>query len=257
MSTSMPNKRVNNWILCVLRNGRALTAIAHCSFLGQDVPNVRLLYIDNASSDGTTAWLNSVAGPGVSVIWNRTPQSVARCWNQGLRLLFDSGEDHVLVVNNDIELPSWYYGRMLEHGGEFVSGVSVDRKPRTWPPPDPSSESPHPCYSAYLIRKSCWTRVPFDENCEIAFVEDSLHHTACHYAGIRCVSINVPFYHAGSQTIKLADREERERIQQAADRNREYFRSLYGCLPGTAEYEALFSEETFGCKRPTATSSAG
>jgi hypothetical protein len=51
---------------------------------------------------------------------------------------------------------------------------------------------------------------------------------------------NVPYYHVNSQTLKRADPADREAIQTQANKDREVFKELYGCLPGTEEYNQLF-----------------
>jgi hypothetical protein len=53
------------------------------------------------------------------------------------------------------------------------------------------------------------------------------------------VSVDLPFLHAVSGTLKPADEGEGERIERAADKSRERFRAKYGCLPGTPEYDEL------------------
>ena len=257
---------MTNWILCPLRNGLHLTKQAAKTFAAQDIGNVDVLFINNGSTDGTAEWLSSVDAARISC----GNLSVAQSWNIGLRFLFGfKGAqyiDYVLVVNNDVELRPDTYRHLVEDGGLFVTGVGVAKRAEIepeliynddqrgmydgYPDPDPTAKRPHPDFSCFLIRRECWDRVgPFNEHCEVAFYEDNLYHVAMHRKGIAAYCLDLPFFHHGSATIKNADPAERERIQQAAAKNKEYFHSKWKCYPGTPEYQALFSSETFGVDR--------
>ena len=61
---------------------------------------------------------------------------------------------------------------------------------------------------------------------------------------------DLPFLHYGSSTLKQASEKEAIIIRRGAQRNRERFKAKYGCLPGTPEYEKLFSEDQFGIDDP-------
>lgn len=246
---------MTNWVLVPVRNGLQYTRAALPTLLAQDLGGIAVMLIDNCSTDGTKEWAMSL--PSNVTYWRQQrPLSVAESWNKGLRLIFSNEENrHCLVVNNDTEMRPDTYRHLIADGGEFVTAVGVNDKGCLklpdglhWhPDPDPYRKRPNPDYSCYLIRRECFRRVPFDENTQVGFVEDCLHHVALHRAGIRAYCLDLPFYHVGSATIKNAEPDEEKRISEAAGRNREYFFSKYGCYPGTPEYEALFSEETFGC----------
>ena len=234
-----------NPILCPLRNGLALTKAALVSFLVQDIGDVSVLFCDNASSDGTGQWLASLRDPRVSVMSNVQPMSVAQSWNAMLRWTFKQGAEYALVVNNDVVLRPDTYRHLVSDGGMFVSAVGCDDPKCVEPPyddPVPQLKRPNPDYSCYLIMRECWERVPFDEDCDIGFFEDNIHHVALHQAGIKAWCIGVPFYHVGSGTVKNSSLLDLRSIRKAADRNREYFFSKYRCYPGTSEYESLFTE---------------
>ena len=62
----------------------------------------------------------------------------------------------------------------------------------------------------------------------------------------------MPFLHHACGTLTHADKGEQRRIRANADHNREYFRSKYGCYPGTKAYEALFTEAGPGASLPQA-----
>lgn len=230
-------------ILFVARNNIHLTKRAVESALEQDIPS-DILIVDNASTDGTKQWL---AGQDVSTVTLGAQASLAACWNIGLMTFFQAGRTHVLVCNTDIELRRDAYRLLLAHGGPFVTCVSVDSRDRMGEYGDREAreslgERPHPDFSCFLIRaetvvKAGW----FNEDYYPAFVEDCEYHVRMHRAGVRAVCIDVPFLHHGSATIKNASQAERNAIARGADANRARFKATYGCLPGTKEYQEMFT----------------
>ena len=230
-----------HWIIVPTRNNLQLLKRAIETFRAQDIGNVAILVINNGSTDGTTAWLQTqhdlfqIHVPG-------TGWSVAHSWNRALDFVFDAEhEDHALVVNNDVELAPWTYRRLLADGGVFVTAVGVRERERLAEEPIHPSRSPHPDFSCYLIRRDCFKVIgPFDENFKVAFCEDWDYHVRMHRYGIDAVSIDLPYLHHASQTVKTASNEDRDRIQAQADLNREYFFEKWGVRGGTDEYDALF-----------------
>lgn len=240
---------MTNWILCPLRNNLAFIRAALPTFLAQDIGDVRVLLLDNASTDGTAQWVGSLNDERITYVYNQHPKSVAASWNWMLEYVFGAHEQWALVVNADVELRPDTYRWLLADGGLFVTAVGTSDRAKIAPPyaPPMAAKRPNPDYSAYMIRRKCWDAVGrFDEGCEIAFCEDSLHHIKMHRMGIRAECIDLPFWHFGSATIKHSSAEEAQSISEAAQRNREYFHSKYGCYPGTKEYERLFDNESFG-----------
>ncbi len=236
-----------NFILTICRNNLALTKNAVRSFLAQDIGDLKLLLIDNACTDGTAPWIATT--PHYSMHFTEQ-QSVAYCWNQGLRWLFGEGAERVLVANNDVELHRETYGLLADDGGDFVTAVGVNTREQMtdvtlWQ----NNKRPNPDFSCFLIRKPLFDRIQFDERYKIAFGEDCDMHVRLHRAGIRAECLGVPFYHVGSATVKNSDPREKERIGKQAELNRELFFRTYGQRIGTPGYDKLFSGETFGCER--------
>jgi GT2 family glycosyltransferase len=229
-------------VLVVTRNNLALSKLALKSVLAQDVP-VELLVIDNASDDGTLQWLLSKPYSWMSM---QAQKSLSYCWNFGLRVLFHAGHDRVLVINNDVQLRPDTARILTEHGGEFVTCVSVDSAAQLGPAnPDievlRANARPHPDFSCFMISKVVTDKVGwFDEDYYPAFCEDSDYHVRMHRTGVNAVCIDLPFLHHGSSTIKLASPGETERIKRGAEANRQRFRATYGCLPGSEAYSKLF-----------------
>lgn len=245
---------MSSWIVCPTRNNIHLLREAVRTFRAQDIGDIRILIIDNGSTDGTAQWLMtqkdittlSIQSPGLSV---------ARSWNQALNWVFAGPrpEQYALVANNDIELRPDTYRHLVADGGGFVTAVGVrDRArikpldhelvtPQRYADPDPAQKRPHPDFSCYLIRREVFRTVgEFDENFKIAFCEDWDYHLRLHNAGIRAEALELSFLHHASQTVKNAEAGERERIMTQAAENREYFYSKWGVRGGTDEYYALF-----------------
>jgi GT2 family glycosyltransferase len=237
-------------VLLVCRNSLAYTKACVDSILKQSEP-VNLLVIDNASTDGTSLWLRSSA-VDISTVSVPFPLSVSQAWNLGLEWFWNAGAQEVLVLNNDVEIRPTMYSELRnylrKHGHGVVTGGGADtRELYNQPFPEEWTEINHPHFSAFMIAKWAWEKVGgFDEGCVGAFYEDNIFHVEAHRKGVSCVRIELPFLHHISQTIKNSEPAEVRRIQQNADHNKKYFFDKYGCLPGTPEYDALFSPSTFG-----------
>lgn len=257
-----------NPIVVLTRNNIELTKKAVASFEAQDVEGgVNILAVDNDSTDGTMAWL--ATKPEIATIANSPQRGVAHAWNQALRWLFKrpiGGKplaDYALVCNNDVVLRPDAYRWLLADGGGFVTCVGsddpkkIERLPEEvydcylgpnvvivsseYPSPSPSQKRPHPDFSCFLIRRDVWEKVgPFDECFSGAFAEDASYHLRMHRAGIRAEALELPFYHYGSATVKLADPKERKRIQVQADKNRALFKKMYGFELGSEAYYREF-----------------
>ncbi len=238
---------MTSWIITIARNNLSLTKAAVKSFLSQDIGDVQVLVINNASIDGTAAWLNSQP---CAQIHYASQKSVAECWNYGISWCFSQGSDYVLVANNDVRLKPWTYRLLAADGGGFVTAVGVNTEAQYDEAPEPENKRNRPDYSCYLIRKEVFQNVKFDEGYLVGFCEDAAHHASMWRLGIPAYCIGVPFFHVGSATVKLADPEEAERISKQADRNRERFYAKYGQRIGTPGYDLLFTPETFGIDAP-------
>lgn len=255
--------RGNFPIVVVARNNLHLTKKTIASALAQDIP-VDVIVVNNASTDGTAQWLQQKP---VAVIHTQEQWSLAKCWNVALRSLWKAGWDRALVVNNDVVLRRDTARLLQEHGGEFVTCVSVSREDQLGALGDRTIETlregqrERPDFSCFLIRKSVTDKVGwFREDCWPAFLEDNFFHKKMHDGGVMALCLDLPFLHFGSSTIKNADESERFKIQRGAQKNRDKFKSIYGCLPGDCEkYDALFNNSSFGVAKhssPPATATA-
>src|SRR5258706_1924293 len=158
-----------NLVIVPCVNNLAATKRCIQSCLDQDITGgVNIVAIDNASADGTGPWLRSLIGYGqrnIMVQSHLRPHSLNRVWNESLRLAFHSLKlDYALVINNDLQLRPDTYRLLVADGGAFVTGVSVSDE-KLMHGADPTSKSPHPSFSCFLIRRSTWERVgEFDED---------------------------------------------------------------------------------------------
>jgi len=77
-------------------------------------PNLELILVDNASSDGTPGFLRSFASgrSDVTLILNETNEGFARGNNRGLRLA--TGE-YVVLLNNDTVVTRGWLGGLIRH----------------------------------------------------------------------------------------------------------------------------------------------
>lgn len=222
-----------NPILMLTHNGLKMTRKAVDSFLHQDMP-IQICVIDNGSTDGTVPWLETV---GIMLAEMDCNAGVSAGWNAGLNLLFDKyNAEHVLVTNNDVELPRWFYRDLLSYRVPFVTGVSSDRLEVSMPPK--SNLVPHPDFSAFLIRRSAWKEIgEFDEDMRF-YAQDCDYHVRACKIGVPLLAANAPFYHERSSTLRLALEQERVEIEGQANRDREAFRLKHGFTVGSPEYQA-------------------
>jgi GT2 family glycosyltransferase len=238
---------MNGSILCITRNNLALSKRAIKSAAEQDVP-YDIMVIDNASTDGTQQWLGVKT---VATVLLQAQESLAACWNRGLKAFWNIGAREVLVINNDVILRPDTYRLLVSCQEPFITGVSVNCPHQLGNAGDRSPQElvqkarPHPDFSCAMITKHVWDRVgPFDEKYYPAYGEDADYHVRMHKAGITALCVDVPFYHEGSATLKNSDPAEGFTIRRGADINREYFFHKWKVRIGTPEYYSLFESAT-------------
>lgn len=242
-----------NPVLILTRNNLELTKKCVESIRAQDI-STEIMVIDNGSSDDTPKWLQTTEFDGFCWLLNH---GVSYGWNWGLRVLFaeNKNADHVLVLNNDVVLPPWFYRALLKYKYPFVTGIAVDTMPTgepEWCPVDS-----HPDFSAFLITRQCWETVgEFDERMML-YSSDQDYHLRGWFAGVPMMKANVPYYHVNSQTLKRASEEERAWINAQADKDRKFLSYKWGVSPGGSDYQALFSPENFGSRREPACDTNG
>jgi hypothetical protein len=81
------------------------------------------------------------------------------------------------------------------------------------------------------------------------YASDCDYHVRANRLMVPLFKANVPFGHDRSATLKNAPKEEKKALEQQAYEDRERFKELWGCLPGTPEYAALLASPHL--RRPT------
>jgi GT2 family glycosyltransferase len=230
-----------NPVLILTHNCLALTKKCVESIRTQDI-DTTLLVIDNGSTDGTEEWLTEQRINNTKLKAN---YGVSAGWNNGLRFFFQQPHqaEHLLIVNNDTVLPSWFYRELLTCDGALVSGVSVDRMEQIAERPARMERNPHPDFSAFLLRREAWEKIGLFDERMVNYCSDCAYHIEAVRKGVQLYKTGLPFYHERSSTLKLAPPEEHLEMSRQADADRQVFRSIYGCIPGEPAYEEFFKCE--------------
>jgi GT2 family glycosyltransferase len=216
----------------------------------QDIPT-KILVVDNASSDGSREYLEQA---NVETYFSHINEGVSAGWNRGLRWVFRE-HDYCLVLNQDLILPSYFFSELLFYNAPFITGKPVDNPMEIGPlTASPEAEKarreaglePHPCFSAFLIRKACWDTVGVFDTDMKSWSGDCDYHARGHRKGVGMYKAKTPFYHLPGTTTRMAPAWEQEEFIRQANRDRAVFRSKHGVIPGTPEYSDLFKPELFG-----------
>jgi GT2 family glycosyltransferase len=225
-----------NAVLTLCHNNLDLTKRFTDSIHAQDVP-CGVLFVDNGSSDGTAAWIRENTCNFIICSHN---EGVSFGWNSGLSKFFEAGASRVFVFGNDTIIPPTFCRTLLSVDAPFVTGVAVDNMEQALQAPAIEPLTPNPDFSAFLIRREAWDKIgAFDERMK-HYCSDCDYHIRGHRLGVKMVKAPVPFYHERSSTLRLASPEDRMEIETQANKDRQAFQSIYGCLPGSKEYEAIF-----------------
>jgi GT2 family glycosyltransferase len=216
-----------NPVIVLTHNCLELTKKCVESIHAQDI-ETSIWVLDNNSTDGTREWMQDKDNwEHLNLRWMGWDQNrgVSFAWNYGLT---NNGyfTNHCLVLNNDTEIPPWFYSSLLGLNLPFVTGVSVDdwrEHPSAWPQ---LAESPD--FSAFLIRRDAWEKIgPFDETMK-HYASDIDYHLRAKELGIPLMNAGVPFTHKRSSTILNASPVDRRLIELQADLDRDAFRRKWG-----------------------------
>ncbi|MBJ6123339.1 glycosyltransferase family 2 protein [Sphingomonas mollis] len=83
------------------------------SMEAQDDRNFLLLVIDNASTDGTSEYLQALNLPNLRLILNEENVGFGRACNQGIAFAREAGAEHITFINNDVEFGPDLIGGMV------------------------------------------------------------------------------------------------------------------------------------------------
>jgi GT2 family glycosyltransferase len=216
-----------NYVLILTKNNLHLTQKCVESVRAQDCGEISIHVHDNDSTDETPRWLSQQLD--ITDHSSGVDLGVSAAWNFVLETLFSKWQaDHVLVVNNDTYLPSWFYKTLLMAPFPFVTGVTVRTMDEIAEIPKSLSFSNGPDFSAFLIHREAWEKIgPFDEDM-VLYAQDLDYHVRGSRLGVQMVNSGLPFYHKGSQTLQQAHPYTRLLIQKRADQDRDAFLAKYG-----------------------------
>jgi O-antigen biosynthesis protein len=102
-------------VIVLTYNNLVLTQACISSILSlSDYPNLELIIVDNASSDGTPDWLTTlqVQHPPITIILNKSNLGFAAGNNVGLR---HANGDYLVMLNNDTVVTEGWVRTMLRH----------------------------------------------------------------------------------------------------------------------------------------------
>lgn len=228
------------FILCC--NNLALTKRCVESARKQDI-ETQIFCIDNGSLDDTAAWLES---EGILLEAFPLNSGFSYGMNYGIRKIFEMGVEYVLATGTDTFLPPYYYRRLRDSGLDVVTGTSAGSTGDLMEPEACLMMRPNPDFSSILYRKDAWQKLGgFDESM-MCYCQDCCLHLRAHRMGIKMYSVNVPFLHEASATVRLSGEVAREDIKRRANVDHANFVRKYGFEPGSTEYTAQFSPEMFG-----------
>ena len=239
-----------NWVIMPYVGNHNQTEQAVYDVLDQSLPNVHLLLIQQG---GDPVPIISIETPRVHR-WKHDPPlpSLSATWNRALKMVWEAGETHAWVVNNDVRLHKDTYKELIcvlaSEDALFVSAVGVT--PEQF---DPTADvtlglyqNTHgregavyptqiakggPDFSCFVITKACHDQYPFDEGCQPAYLEDLDLHRRLMLDGYRekIFSVNLPFLHYASGTLKAMTPEKRAKWEERIGAgSRAHYRAKWG-----------------------------
>lgn len=225
-----------NPIFMLAYNNLYYTKMAVDSALAQDIP-VKLLIVNNGSTDGTREWLDSIARPDVNVQHYARNESPIKLGNLWARHLFSLGAKQILGIPNDAKIPPNCYSEMLKWPRGFVCATDIGQnEPEIRSAKAVSENTP---MAVMMTRK--WAYEALIDKDGYFFDEGYFHYASdCDLAlrmascGIRGIQLDLPYYHFGSLTHRLPEIHEWSCRQ--ADKDRAYFERKWGFKCDSLEY---------------------
>lgn len=178
---------------------------------------------------------------------------VAKAWNDGTKQAIADECSHILILNDDIVLGSETIDHMVYLMRDKEIGVLTGCDHRNSKTAEEVYHMDNPCYEIDLIDapdfacfmitpETYWEIGSFDENFTPAYFEDNDYVYRCLLAGLKPVrSQNSPFFHYGSQTQNNSTSKPVV-PSNIFEKNRNYFVSKWGGLPGKECYRNPFNK---------------
>ncbi len=93
------------YVVVVNWNGKEILKKCLASFLANTSnPDCKVVVVDNASTDGSVESVQGVF-PQIELIKNVQNIGFSKANNQGIRIALKNGAKHILLLNNDVEIP--------------------------------------------------------------------------------------------------------------------------------------------------------
>lgn len=190
---------------------------------------VRVIIVDNGSADGTPEWL--AGRTDIVVLRNEENRGCARAWNQGVAAA--SGADWVVVLNNDVLLPSGWLQALLtaaERHGLDIACPAMRERAQDYAFEPYATEFTRRLnnvvrYGAahgvcFAVRRRVFKRIgAFDEGFRIGQFEDKDFFRRARLAGFRLGVVGSCFiHHFGSVTQDSLSDSKRHRPYEAEAR---------------------------------------
>lgn len=246
--------------------------------------DLRVIVIDNGSTDGTPEYIASL--PGDIILVQHSRNTGAACaWNLGIRIALLNGADKILVCGNDtVPMPGTVerLSALIDEGIQFITGTAVlyDKPEVMVPlaqPHEPLLEAPDfsffmftPAVIEALARmdeslefeviKQCngerppvlmkpWDWGMFDERLSPAYFEDGDYHFRMQKAGLLALrDPGAEFRHETSLTIRINPEVGRLNQQQTFAQNANLFRAKWGGLPHEVEAQPGSNKRPIGAR---------
>jgi GT2 family glycosyltransferase len=117
-------------------NGRDLTLDCLDSLTRSETPGVRIVLVDNASTDGTVAAVRARFGDRVTVLSNPSNAGYAAGNNTGIEYALREGADYLLLLNNDTIVDAACIGELAAGLVSFPGAGIAGPKIYYYTPPD-------------------------------------------------------------------------------------------------------------------------
>lgn len=229
---------MSNWIGVPVLNCKDLTLQTVSDCLQQDIGDIKVLVVDNGSTDGTQAALEELRDSRIHILRFDENEGVGPAWNHICQMVFAGVLDgtpanHVLITNNDVRLrPDTYRSLMVPVGG-FVTGVNVGSIEKMNAEEIHITQDPvlkgGPDFSCFRITSDFYAKLGGFPECFMAFHEDNLSHWMAKFKGIGAdmYGVAVPYVNIGSQTIK-----QNPEVKKLVDRSWSFNKLLYERICG-------------------------
>lgn len=232
-------------------NGLEFTMQCLASVLADtNYPNFEVIVVDNASEDGTAAYLSTLASrdPRIRIVLNDRNEGFAGAINRGLSI---ASGDRFVILNNDVVVPRGWLHPMVRHLtdetiGQVVSVTSFAGNEARIDVPYRELSGMEPFAWRYTrdhrgrifdiavaamycvgMRRDVWESVgPLDEDYEIGMFEDDDYSHRVRLAGFRVVCAEDVFvHHFGAASFSTLDKAEYDAIWK---RNQQRFEQKWG-----------------------------